>query len=174
MNIYFLILLRVVHISAGVLWVGSAVFYLFFVETTVKFIGPAGQKFMGHLVGRGRYPLYMSIVSLLTILAGALLYLYTSGGLQINWIKTGPGIGFTIGSVVSIAVYFIGMFMIKPRAERLAAIGKEIGVAGGAPSAVQAAELEKLDRELTKVERLDFVMLTIALLTMATARYWGF
>jgi uncharacterized membrane protein len=35
MNIYLLILFRIIHIFAGVLWVGSSVFFLFFVEPTI-------------------------------------------------------------------------------------------------------------------------------------------
>lgn len=169
-----IIFLRTVHIFAGVLWVGSAVFYLFFVEPVVKSLGPAGPKFMQGLIERRRYPIYMSVVSLLTVVAGALLYWYTSAGLQIGWITSGPGIGFTIGSVVSIVVFFMGIFMLGPRAQRMSAIGKEIAAAGGPPNPEQAAQLQKLNRELDRIERLDFYMLTIALVTMATARYWPF
>jgi hypothetical protein len=64
--------------------------------------------------------------------------------------------------------------MIKPRGERLSVLGQEIALAGGPPNPGQAAELEKLDKELTQIERVDFFMLTIALFTMATARYWWF
>lgn len=174
MNSYLLIFLRTIHIFAGVLWVGTAIFYLFFVEPAVKSLGPVGPKFMQDLAERRRFPIYMGIISLLTVLAGAILFWNTSGGLQISWIKTGPGIGFTIGSVIGIAVYFIGTFMIKPRSERIGALGKEIGKAGGTPNPDQLAEMDQLDRELTTIERIDFIMLTISLLTMATARYWSF
>lgn len=174
MNSYLLILLRSIHIFASALWVGSAIFYLFFVEPTVKSLGPVGPRFMQDMIEKRRYPIYMGTISLLTILAGAILFWNTSGGLQISWIKTGPGIGFTIGSVIGIAVYFVGMFMIRPRAEGLGALGKEIGLAGGTPNPAQLAEMQKLDRELTTIERIDFVMLTLSLLTMATARYWSF
>lgn len=174
MNSTLLILLRTIHIFAGVLWVGSAVFYLFFIEPTVKSLGPIGPKFMQNLAEERRFPIYMGMISLLTVLAGAILFWNTSGGLQVGWIKTGPGIGFTIGSLIGIAVYFVGTFMIRPRAERMGALGKEIGMAGGPPNPAQLAEMQKLDRELTTIERIDFVMLTLSLLTMATARYWSF
>jgi uncharacterized membrane protein len=174
MNIYFILLLRIIHIFAGVLWVGAAIVYFGFIEPTIKSIGPAGGQFMQYLMERRRYPIFMTIVSALTVLAGAPLYLYTSGGLQSSWIKSGPGLVFTTGSVVAIVVFFIGILMIKPRAERMGALGKEIGMSGGAPSPAQAAEMHKLDGELSKVELADFILLIIATLTMATARYWGF
>jgi uncharacterized membrane protein len=173
MNIYIVILLRTIHIFASVLWVGSAILYLFFVEPSVKSLGPAGPKFMRDFIEKRRYPIYMSVVSLLTILSGALLYWNSSGGLQINWIKSGAGIGFTIGSVASLLVFIMGMLMIKPRAERMGALGKEIDLSGNPPDPNQLIEMQKLDKELSTLERADFVLLVIAMLTMVTARYWG-
>jgi len=34
------------------------------------------------------------------------------------------------------------------------------------------AELQQIDKEMSLIGRMDFAMLAIALLTMATARYW--
>lgn len=174
MNTYLILFLRIVHISAGMLWVGAAILYFIFIEPTIKSIGPAGGKFMQHFIERQKYPLFMNTVSLLTILAGAPLFLHDSGGLQLSWIKTGPGLGFTIGTVVAIVVYFVGFLMLRPRAERMGAVTKAIGMSGGVPTPVHAAELKELSEELHKIEIVDFVLLTVALLTMATARYWYF
>lgn len=171
MSITILFLLRIVHIFSGVLWVGSAVSYFFFVEPAVKGLGPSGPKFMQGFMERRHYPLFMNVVSALTIVAGVLLHWNTSGGLQPAWIRTGPGLGFTIGSVVALAVYLIGFLMIRPRAGRLGALGRQIG-SGGPPTAEQAAELQQLDREMRSIERIDVILLTISLLAMATARYW--
>lgn len=174
MNIYLLILFRTIHIFAGVLWVGTAVFFLFFIEPTIKSFGPSGQQFMQHLVSRQRYPQYMGIVSVLTVLSGAGLFWSSSGGLQLSWITSGPGIGFTIGSVVGIGVLLMGIFMMSPIGNRMGELGHEIGIAGGSPNPAQAAELQALDERLGTLERVDFVLLTISLLTMATARFWVF
>lgn len=173
MNTY-MILLRTIHIVAGALWVGSAVFYLLFVEPTVKVLGPAGPKFMQDLIDRRRYPLFMNAVSALTVLAGLLLYWNTSGGLNMGWVRTGPGTGFTLGSLVALVVYAIGFFMLRPRAERMRALGQEIGRAGGPPTSAQTAELHKLGQELTSIGRWDAGLLTVSLIAMATARYWTF
>jgi uncharacterized membrane protein len=174
MNFYIFLILRIAHIFGAVLWVGSAVVYMFFVSPAAKAIGTAGGQFMQSLIGKQRYPLYMNVVSLVTILSGLYLYIYDSGTFQISWITTGPGILLTIGSVVGIAVFFVGFLGIKPRGERMGELGMEIGKAGGPPSPAQAMEMEKLDRELHLLERVDVVMLMVALLTMAAARYWVF
>jgi uncharacterized membrane protein len=174
MDIYLIytILLRIVHIFGGVFWVGGAIVHVAFIEPTAKATAPEGHKFVQYLVGRGRFSLFMNVVSALTVLSGALLYWRASGGLQPGWIKFGPGLGYTIGSIVAIGVYIIGLLMIRPRAERLGALGMEIGAANGVPTPTQVAELHNLDKELSLIGRVDFVLLAIALLTMATARYW--
>jgi hypothetical protein len=169
-----LVLLRVVHITAGVLWVGSAVFYLIFVDPVVKTLGPAAPRFMQELIEKRKYPIFMFVVSSLTILAGAKLYWDDSGGLKQMWIKSDVGLGYTIGSVAALLAYIVGFFFLRPRAERMGALGKQIGMAGGPPSAAHAAELEKLDREILLVERIDAYLLIISLVVMATARYWSF
>jgi hypothetical protein len=170
----YIMVLRTLHIMAGALWVGSAIFYFLFVEPVVKTLGPAGPKFMQDLIDRRRYPLYMNVVSALTVLAGLLLYWNTSGGLQMAWVRTGPGLGFTLGSLVALVVYALGFLMLKPRAERMGQLGQEIGQAGGPPTPVQAAELHKLGEEMTSIGRWDAILLTISLIAMATARYWAF
>jgi uncharacterized membrane protein len=169
----YLIVLRIIHIVAGVCWVGGAFMYFLFLEPSVKATAPGSGQFMQYFIARRNYPIYMGMTSLLTVLAGGLLYWHSSGGFNLNWVTSGPGWGYTIGSVVAIVVFFIGLLMIKPRAERLGGLGHEIGVAG-APTPAQAAELQKLGHEMALLGRVDFALLAIALLAMATARYWYF
>lgn len=174
MNVYVLLILRITHILAGVLWAGAAVFYLFFVKPSVKSIGPAGPQFMQSLVQRRRYPLFMMSTSLLTVLAGGILFLYASGGLNLAWIKTGPVIGFTIGSLAALVAFLVGSLGIGPTSGRMGAVGQQVAAAGGPPSPEQLGILQTLEKRLSRFETFDFVMLVIALLTMATARYWVF
>ncbi len=174
MNIYLILLLRLVHIVAGALWVGSAVMQTVFISPTAKATAPESGKFMQYFMGRRNYGAFMGITSGLTVLAGGLLYWRVSGGFQWSWITSGPGSLFTIGSVAGIVVYFWGLFMIKPRAERLAALGQQIGAAGGPPTPAQVAELHKIDNEMSLIERVDFGLLMVSVFTMATARYWWF
>jgi uncharacterized membrane protein len=168
----YLIVLRILHIFGGVFWVGGAIVHVAFIEPTARATAPEGHKFVQYLVGRGRFSLFMNVVSALTVLSGALLYWHASGGLQISWMKFGPGLGYTIGTVVAILVYFLGLLMIRPRADHLGGLGRQIGAAGGVPTSAQLAELHKVNHELTLIGRVDFVLLAVALLAMATARYW--
>ncbi len=168
----FTIVLRIVHIFAAVLWVGGGIVLVAFIEPTVKATAPAGQKFMQYFMVRRHYSTFMGIVSMLTVFAGALLYWKDSGGLQLAWITTPTGLGFTLGAVLGITMAIVGFTMIRPHADRLGALGAQIEAAGKPPTPAQLAELGALDKEMSRLNRLDFVLLSLALLAMATARYW--
>jgi uncharacterized membrane protein len=171
-TLIYLSLLRIIHIFGGVFWVGGSVMHVAFIEPSAKATAPEGTKFVQYLMGRGRFALFMTISSALTVISGGLLFWYASGGLQPGWITSGPGLVYTMGSVVGILVYIFGMTLVKPRADQLGALGREIAAAGGAPTPTQMAQLQKLDQELTLVGRVDFALLAISTLAMATARYW--
>lgn len=97
MDIY-LILLRIVHIFAGMFWVGAAIINSAFLLTAASSSGAQGHKFLQNLMVRGRFPIAIAVSAMLTILAGSLLYWRDSGGLQISWINSPVGLGFTIRS----------------------------------------------------------------------------
>ncbi len=174
MDIFWVNLVRVVHIFAGVLWVGAAFLFLFFIGPGVKATAPEGQKFLQHFLIRQKYPMFMTLVSMLTVIAGAILVWRDAGGDLIAWIQTGPGLGFAIGSVAAIVVVPMGILLMSPRGKRIGQLGAQIEAAGGPPNPDLLAELQKLDKELHTLEWIDFILLAISMVTMATARYWLF
>jgi hypothetical protein len=174
MNIYILNLLRFVHVVAGILWGGAAISYLFFVKPSVTAIGAAGPQFMKNLMERRKYPIFMISTSLLTVLSGAALYWMLSGGLSLTWVISGPGLGFTIGSVAALIAFLVGTFGIGPTAGQMGELGGRIAASGKGPTPEQVAQMEALEKKLNLAEQIDFIMLVIAMVTMATARYWLF
>ncbi|NLG70453.1 MAG: hypothetical protein GX495_00215 [Chloroflexi bacterium] len=174
MNTSLLILFRIVHVFAGALWIGAAISYLFFFKPSIKAIGPAGSQFMRSLAERRKYPVFMITTSLLTVLAGGALYIYASGGFNLAWIRTGPGLGFTIGALAGVAAFFIGFFGIGRTSAQMGALSAQIGSSGGSPTPDQINVLHALGKKLSRAELVDFVMLFISMSTMATARYWPF
>ena len=174
MNIYALNLLRFVHVVAGILWGGAAISYLFFVKPSVTAIGAAGPQFMKNLMERRKYPIFMMSTSLLTVLAGGILFWFSSGGFNAAWMASGPGLGFTIGSVASLIAFLAGGIGVGPTSEKMAALGGQIAASGKGPTPEQVSQMETLEKRLNLAEQIDFLMLVIAMLTMATARYWLF
>lgn len=174
MDVLLVNLMRFVHVFAGILWVGAGFLFLFFISPSVKATAPNGQKFMQYFIVRRKYPVFMGTVAILTVLSGVFLYWrYASGDLA-GWLQTGPGLGFTIGSITAILVIPLGFFFLAPRTERLGVLSAQLETAGGPPNPDQLDEIEKLDKELHTLEWIDFILLFISVLTMATARYWLF
>jgi hypothetical protein len=170
MDVY-LIVLRILHIAAGVFWVGAAALFFFFVEPAVKELGPTGGAFMGHLAQKKKMPVAILASAGLTILAGILLYLRSSGGFDLDWITSSTGLTFTVGGLTAIAAFLMGLTVVKPSVDRLGALGAEIQASGGQPSEAQAAALHAVDTKLKTVGRLNMALLTVAVVAMATARY---
>jgi uncharacterized membrane protein len=169
---WYVIILRLIHIAAGIFWVGAAFVFFLFIQPSARELGPDGQRFMGHLGTRKKLPGIMLISAIVTVLAGVLLYIRVSDGFSADWITSGPGIGFTVGGVAAIITVTLGLILTKPAADRMAALGQEIAAAGGPPSSEQASEMQRLQARLLLLGRVSMVLLAIAVVTMATARYY--
>jgi uncharacterized membrane protein len=167
-----LLVLRFIHIVASVCWAGGGFIFFLFVEPTAKALAPTGMQFVDHMVTKRRFSIFMVVSSTLTVLTGAVLIWQYASGNWLSYVKTGPGLGFALGSMVGVAVYLVGMFGVNPRAIRLSKIGQEIQAAGGPPTPAQGAEMQKLDREMSVLGLADFLLVALALGLMATARFW--
>jgi hypothetical protein len=169
---WYVIILRVFHIAAGIFWVGAAFVFFLFIQPSAKELGPEGQRFMGHLGTRKKLPAIILVSAILTVLAGILLYIRVSDGFSPGWITSGPGVGFTIGGVAAIITVLLGLTVTKPAADRMGTLGQEIATSGGQPTPEQVAEMQQLQGRLMLIGRVSMVLLVIAVVTMATARYF--
>lgn len=174
MEIIYLITLRFVHVVSSVCWVGGGFTNFLFIEPTAKSLAPMGMQFMQHMAGKRRFNMFMVINSTLTVLSGALLIWQATNGNFGTYLSTGPGLGFALGSLVGVAVYFVGMFGVGMRVGKLSKIGEDIEKAGGPPTPSQTAEMQKLDKELSLYSKIDFWLVALSLVLMGTARYWLF
>ena len=168
-----LLLLRVVHIGAGIFWVGAAYTMFLFLQPTVRDLGPDGQKFMANLTGKRRFPTFVLAAAALTVAAGAVLYWRDSAGLQLGWIVSPTGIGFTIGSVAAVIAFITGPVFVVPTMNRMRALGQQAMASGQPPGPEAASQLHRLERRLRIASLINVTLLTVAVVTMATARYWG-
>ena len=169
MDIYTIIL-RLLHILAGVFWVGAVWMMIGFLMPTAEATAPDGPKFIQRLM-QGRLPKVLSAAAGTNILAGVLLYWKDSGGFRLDWITTAAGLSFTIGGVAAIIAFVLGFTVSKSAADRLAALGKEIQAGGKPPTPEQAAELKRQQAKLSTGAKWTAALLTIALIEMAIARY---
>jgi hypothetical protein len=165
MNIYLVWLLRIIHIVAGVFWVGGTLIMTFFVGPTVGATGEAGQKFVGHLMNNLKFSNRMAVASGLTILAGAILYW---DRLQVaGWVQSNAGRGFGIGAAFAIIGFIFGM-MIGRNLKAMLELGAQIQ---GKPSPEQIARMQALQKRQATVSMISVVSVLLATVFMAIARY---
>jgi uncharacterized membrane protein len=166
-----LLVLRVLHILAGVFWAGAAFMMAGFVQPAVQAAGPEGGKFMQALVQRSRFSVVMAVAAFVTVLCGILLFGPVSGGSPGSWLSSGRGASIGIGSLAGLAAFVVG-FAIQSRASmRMAALGKEIQAAGGKPTPGQAAAMQSAQATISRGGQIGAVLLVICVLGMAAARY---
>lgn len=173
MDIY-LILLRIIHIFGGIFWVGATVINSVFLVPALRSSGPEGQKFMQSLMVHQRFPIAIAVSAWLTILAGVLLYWRDSGGLQISWITSSVGLGFTVGALAALVGFVLGALVLGPTARQLGELNGRFHASGEPPTAGQRAEITRLNARMGKAGGINMILLMVALLAMATARYWWF
>ena len=165
-----MIALRLLHVLAGIFWVGSVFLVAAFILPSVRAAGPAGGQLMGQLMEVRRLPFWITTANLTTIASGLVLYWKDSAGLSAAWIHSGTGMTFTIGALIAILSAILGILLNKPTAHRLAAVGAQIRAAGGhAPEL--AAEASRLQARLAAYAWLAAGLVLVSAAAMAVARY---
>ena len=170
---WLIIALRLIHILAGVFWAGTSFFFVSFLQPAAQRAGPEGNKFM-QVLGASRLSPVLSVLALLNVLSGLIMYWRNSGGLQAAWITSGMGLGFTVGALAGLVALGFGLIVARPANVRMGALGKEIQAAGGPPTPAQMAEIQRLSATLSTGSFWTVVCLLIALIGMSVARYLFF
>jgi hypothetical protein len=142
-----------------------------FVGPTLQAFGPEGGKFFAHLVRQRKAVVWFVTVSTLTVVAGGFLYWRTSGGLDINWMQTGIGIGFTVGAIAGITAWLLVLLVLTPTVKRLVGLGGQIAGGGGPPSQELMMMLQATQSRQKRVSYIITTLILIAAAAMATARY---
>jgi uncharacterized membrane protein len=168
---WYQIVLRVVHILVGVFWVGTAIFSFVYLQPAVKELGPTGQQFMGHLVEKKKLSVVILTSAVVTILAGILLYWRDSNGFDLDWITSATGLAFTVGGVAAILAFVFGLILVKPAMDRMGTLGQSIAMSGGPPTDAQVSEMQRLGSRLTLIGQLNLLLLIVAVVAMAAARF---
>ena len=163
-----LLIARLLHIGAAVIWTGIGIGFARYVEPSANAIGPAGQSFYQEMERRG-FTRFVASVAGTAILAGLYLYWVDSGGLRQEWLKSPFGTVITVGAISAIVAFALGPMFYIPAARRIQSITKAAGPSG--PTTGQRAELAALVHRLGRVGRWTAVLLGISLLCMAGARY---
>jgi hypothetical protein len=169
----YLIVLRLLHIPFGVFWVGSSLAFVWFVGPAVGAVGPDGGKVVRQLILRTRWITAVTLAAVSTNLSGLLMYWHDSSGLKLSWITGGMGPMLTLGGIAGLLAGYFGVNVGKTGQE-LAKLGERIESAAGPPSPEDAAELGQLQARMQSLGSTASIVMVIAILAMASARYVRF
>lgn len=169
----YMLVFRIVHITAGVLWVGSVFMFTVFVGPAAEAIAPAGAPLMGELLGKRRLVDRIIGLGTITVVAGLFLYwhdwhLFPSFG---DWLSSRFGGTLTIGMVAALVALGIGGSITRPTVRRMLALGAEVAASGAPPTPEVAAQIGAMQRRLEVAARVGLGFLLFAVLAMSVARY---
>jgi uncharacterized membrane protein len=170
---WFFVIFRLLHISAGVAWVGSVFFLVVFLQPSAAAIGPAAGPLMGQLLGARKLVDRILVLGGITVIAGLVMYIKHAADAGLGtWLGSAYGLVLTIGMVAALAALGIGASVTRPTVRRLLALQGQIGASGGPPSPEQGAQVAAFQATLKTAARLGLGLLAVATFAMATARYW--
>jgi hypothetical protein len=162
------IVLRVLHIGAAMGWAGGAALFFFYIEPTLFKLGPDAEKFANEMIEKRKVPVYFAALSTVTVLAGLALYFRQVGGIGL-WTST-PGLVYTAGAIAAIIAWIGGNVLIVPAVRKVGALGQEMKLAGGPPSAELMGRMHAAQESLHRIGLADLVLIAIAILCMESAR----
>jgi hypothetical protein len=164
------ILLRVLHIGGGVFWAGATFLFAGFIEPAAAAAGPEGGRFVQRLAGSG-YAAAMTVAGLLAVIAGVWLFAIDSGGFQPAFMGSGTGVMLSIGGLSGLLGAVVGLGVQGRNAARLQALARAIPGQSGGPTPEQLVQQQAILRKLRNGGRLTALLLVVAVVCMATARY---
>ena len=166
-----MLLLRLLHVLAGVFWTGAMVMLAFLLFPAIRATAPAGAQVMRYLMDVKKMSNWLNAAGGLTLLSG-LGMIWRNASLSAGaWFRTSAAHTFMLGGVLAIAAAIFGNVVNRPTAMRIAALGAELQASGGPPSAAQAAQMTALQTRLGKAMHTVAGLLLLATAAMAVARY---
>lgn len=170
----YMLIFRTIHIVGGVIWVGGVSLVVMFIQPSAAAVGPAAGPFVQELLGKRKLPIRLLGVGAVTIVAGLLAYWHDwqASGSFGDWVSSRLGAVLTVGAVLAIIAWLIGLLGLRPVIARTLALGAEIAGAGSPTAPERLAEMQRLQARSRSLAQLVLAILVVAVLAMASARYW--
>jgi hypothetical protein len=163
---------RLLHIVAGVLWVGFAVFTALYLGPAVQEVGPDGGKVMLALQRR-KLLTVLPLLALGTLLSGFWLYWKVSMGFAPSYMGSRVGMTIGTGAVAALAGYALGIAVMRPAILKAMALSQPPAVPeSDADRAARMAMAGRYRARAAAMGRIVSALLLLATAAMAIARYW--
>jgi uncharacterized membrane protein len=170
----FMLAFRFLHIVSGVLWVGSVFLFFVFIGPSAEEVEPSAQRLLDAAVKKRKASKVVIVLGIITVLAGWTMWLRNMNnfGSLGAWVTSSFGLVMTIGGVLATIAAVLGLVSVAPSLERLIDVGNQVAASGGPPSPDQQRRIDELKGTLRRHGVADLVLLLLAVIAMATARYW--
>ncbi|HYN82762.1 MAG TPA: hypothetical protein VES88_14835 [Gemmatimonadaceae bacterium] len=166
-----MIALRVIHIVSGVFWAGTVMVIAWFLLPTAQAMGQPGGAFMQQLMFGHRLRTVMLGSMLLTILSGLTMYGWIAMETDGVWARSKMGMVMGVGAIAAIIAGGIGGGVVGRQGSKMMELGGTIQASGGPPTDAQNAEMDSYQRKIRSAFRIIAVLVVIATISMASARY---
>jgi uncharacterized membrane protein len=165
-----LLVLRVIHVLGGIFWVGSALFTTIFLMPAIATAGGNAGAVLGVMRQRGLLTV-LPVVALLTMASGLRLLWIMSGGFSGAYFRTGTGSTFAAAGVAAVVSFLISFLIARPAAIRSGELGGTLAGATVEQRPGITLKMEMLRRRAAVASAVVIVLLTLASVGMAVARY---
>jgi uncharacterized membrane protein len=166
-----MLVLRLIHVLAGVFWAGSVIFVAAFLIPAVVASGPGGGQVIQQVMAVLKYPRAAGIAAVLTILAGGMLYWHDMKISTAGWAGSAPGMTYGIGALSALVAFVVFVTVIRPTGDKLLAFGRTMQARGGPPTPEESAAISRLQMRMSRASRAGAACLAITVAAMAIARY---
>jgi len=163
-NIELIVLARVVHVMAGVIWAGATIVLAAVIVPIAARHGTEGAGRWTAMVA-GRVGPLSGISALLTVLSGSYLFatLHSNDG-------SAAGLVLKVGAVAAFLSLVIGFLIGRPTGLKLAKLSEQHPLAAAPPADV-LQKMSGLRRRAELSSRFTTALLGLAVLSMAGFRY---
>ncbi len=167
-----ILILRLVHIGAGTFWVGAVFAFFLLVQPAAVAAGPSASGFIYQLLHYRRFSSIVLGSAIVTVLAGAWLLVITSNGLDPELLFDTSRLGFTVGGIAAIVTLGVGGLYVFPRTRTVERTIGTLVTEQRPPTPDEQQLLARTGRESRAAGWVVIAGLSIAVIAMATARYW--
>lgn len=155
-----LVILRIVHILAGVFWVGAAVYLALVLEPKLRLLTDEIERDVLQAISKLN-SLWITLSAVITIIFGFILISRTPGRDFGQLFSNGWGTAIGIGLVASLLAFFLSGWVGANTAK----------LRRGLLAGDDGAALEKLRARMALGSRINAVLVVVAVGTMAAARF---
>jgi len=165
-------LLRLIHIVAGIFWVGATLVLAGFLIPAIRAVGPSTGPLMSQLMRQQHLQRWINISMGLAILAGFALFGLDSKAGGAAFGRSRMGIALSVGALLAIVAAGVDGAMGRRTARKLGELAQQMQQrGGGVPPADLVAQTAPLQDKLARALTITAWLLVLSASAMAVARY---